>query len=474
MSQPNILWICTDQQRWDTLGCHGNSWTHTPNLDQLASQGITFSNAYCQNPTCTPSRASFLTGRYPSTTRDRCNGRSISENEMLITRHLANHGYRCGLSGKLHLSCCHPSVTKDTERRIDDGYQVWDWSHDPATPHIGNAYRNWLHQQGIEFQTPDWSGTTLVRQGMPVEHHHTTWCADRAIDFINHTSGDKPWLFSLNIFDPHQPFDAPVSCMDRYISRLNEIPLPDYISGELEHTTHWQREHHKLNIRYSYDSISDWEHRLIRASYWAMVDLIDIQVGRVLDTLRSTGQDQNTIIIFMSDHGEMLGDHGIYLKGPYFYQQLAKVPLIIKGPGITPRSQCDGLVELVDLVPTLLDMTETPHYAGIQGKSFLSYLNGGVQQCNHRPDIFCEYHYADLEEDGLAQCSMIFDSRYKLCINHTRPVEGELYDLQADPGEHHNLWSRPEYSELQTRLLIRLCNRMAYLSDPLPRVAAPW
>ena len=129
--RPNILWICTDQQRYDTLGCMGNPWVQTPNLDRLAQRGALFERAYCQSPVCTPSRASFLTGRYPRTTRCRQNGQSIPEDEVLVTRLLADAGYSCGLSGKLHLSPCHPSVAPTGERRIEDGYAEVHWSHTP-------------------------------------------------------------------------------------------------------------------------------------------------------------------------------------------------------------------------------------------------------------------------------------------------------------------------------------------------------
>ncbi|MCK4298614.1 MAG: sulfatase-like hydrolase/transferase [Planctomycetes bacterium] len=125
MNSPNILWICTDQQRFDTLGCYGNRFVHTPNVDRLAQTGVLFEHAYCQNPVSTPSRASFLTGRYPRTTRCRQNGQSIPQDEVLITRLLADAGYTCGLSGKLHLSACHPSVCPVTERRTDDGYPLY-------------------------------------------------------------------------------------------------------------------------------------------------------------------------------------------------------------------------------------------------------------------------------------------------------------------------------------------------------------
>src|SRR5919106_5597773 len=148
--RPNILWICSDQQRHDTLGCYGNRWVNTPRLDALASQGLIFRDAFAQSPACTPSRASFLTGRYPRTCRTRQNGADIPDDEVLVTQLLADAGYHCGLAGKLHLRACHPSVCPQHESRIDDGYTEFYWSHHPEDdwPLPAHDYAEWIHAQG--------------------------------------------------------------------------------------------------------------------------------------------------------------------------------------------------------------------------------------------------------------------------------------------------------------------------------------
>ena len=148
---PNILWVCTEQQRWDTLSAYGNTFVATPVADRLAEYGVLLLHAYCQSPTCTPSRVSFMTGRYPRTTRCRQNGQDIPENELLDTRLLKDRGYICGLVGKLDLSACHYSVTKGTERRIDDGYDVVHWSHDHSANRPTNDYHHWLRDQGVSY-----------------------------------------------------------------------------------------------------------------------------------------------------------------------------------------------------------------------------------------------------------------------------------------------------------------------------------
>ena len=171
--RPNILWLCTDQQRFDTIQSLGNPLVRSPNVDRLVEEGVTFTQAYCQSPVCAPSRASFLTGRYPRTTGCRQNGQMIPENEVLISRMLADVGYRCGLAGKLHLASCSDGKV---EARIDDGYHDFYWSHHPQPDWEENAYTQWLKSKGKTWEEL-YTGraTGYVKEGIPAEYHQTTW-----------------------------------------------------------------------------------------------------------------------------------------------------------------------------------------------------------------------------------------------------------------------------------------------------------
>lgn len=476
--RPNILWICTDQQRWDTLGSAGNSWTHTPNLDALAAGGAVFDAAYAQSPVCTPSRASFLTGRYPRTTGARQNGQSLPGDEVLLTRTLAESGYVCGLAGKLHLSAAHWSVSAGTEARVADGYSAFHWSHHPDPDWPTNEYTNWLRGRGKSYHTPFLEGSSHVMRGMSEEDHQSTWCADKAIDFIDaHEDFDHPWLFSVNIFDPHHPFDPPQEYLRRYLDRLDEIPLPAYEEGELEEKPVFQRIDHEGayggNEDFAYPRMTAREHRLVRAAYWAMCDLIDVQVGRMLRALDRTGQRENTIVVFSTDHGEMLGDHGIYLKGPYFYEQAVRVPLIVSCPAhVLPGRRDSDLVELLDLAPTLLEAAGLPGSPAMQGRSLWPSLTGRGTPAPPRQDVYCEYYNAmPWHRDPAPQATMIRTADHKLVTFHGLDT-GELYDLRSDPGEHRNLWDSAQHASVKAELLVRLCDRMAWTVDPLPaRVA---
>lgn len=477
--RPNILWICTDQQRWDSLGCYGNGFVRTPVIDSLAERGVVFEHCYSQSPVCTPSRASFLTGRYPRTTRCRQNGQDIPSDEVLVTKMLSDAGYVCGLSGKLHLSACNPEACKDTERRIDDGYSFFAWSHDPFDQWTGNQYQNWLKGLGKRASYTLHPKSKWVCTGPPPELTQAAWCADRAIDFISDRSRDSaPWLMSVNPFDPHHPFDPPEACLKRYEGILDQIPLPNYVDGELETKPAYQMvDHHGAYGRPGRWPAADMtpdDHRVIRAAYWAMCDNMDAQVGRVLDALEKTGQSENTIVIYTSDHGEMLGDHGIYCKGPYFYDCAVRVPLIISWPEVIKPGRSAALVELADLAQTILDAAGLEHHPGMQGRSLWPMLSGDAGRDRHRDDVYCEYYNA-CERPGGPQphLTMIRTASHKLAVDHTSAF-GELYDLERDPNESVNQWSNREYSELKSGLLVRLCNRMAWTVDPLPERRAPW
>lgn len=450
----------------------------TPAIDRLAQQGVLLVNAFCQSPVCTPSRAGFLTGRYPRTTRARQNGQSIPADEVLVTKLLADAGYCCGLSGKLHLSPCHDSVAPRRERRIDDGYAVFHWSHDPSPRWPTNEYHLWLREKGVQYRVEPFAGSRFVKAGMHEDHHHTTWCVEKAITFIEaNAHRERPWLFSLNIFDPHFAFDPPVAYLQRYLNRLHDLPLPTFVPGELDDKPVFQRMDHEGRGGqgvWKWQEMTDEDHRLVRAAYWAMCDLIDVQVGRLLKALERSRQSQNTLAIFMSDHGEMLGDHGLYLKGPFFYEPAVHVPLILSWPGMLRGDRrIASLVELTDLAPTLLDAAGLPLYPGMQGRSLWPLLTG-VTEDRHREDVYCEYLNAmPVHREPVANATMVRTTRYKLVAAHGQET-GELYDLRADPSESHNCWDDDSYRTVKIEMLQRLCDRMAWTADPLPGREAPF
>lgn len=470
-SPPNILWICTDQQRYDTIGALGNKRIRTPHVDGLVRHGVSFTQAYCQSPVCTPSRASFLTGRYPRTTRCRQNGQQIPETEKLISRLLADAGYRCGLAGKLHLASC---AAGRVEQRIDDGYDVFHWSHHPQPDWEENAYTQWLAEQGKTWEEL-YTGpaSPYVKQGVPAEYHQTTWCTNMALDFIRQNAG-RPWMFSWNCFDPHHPFDPPPEYLQRYDPA--DMPLPAVGPEDPENKSSYQRRDavwaHNEPDYFDVAGMTDDDRRLVTAAYYAMIELIDDQVGRMLEALEQTGQADNTLVIFMSDHGEMLGDHGIYLKGPHFYDQAVRVPLVMRWPGhFQENLQADALVELVDLAPTLLEAAGLEVPERMQGRSLLPILAGEADPHRHRDAVYSEYYNAWTHRHAYG--TMLRTDRAKIVVYHGSD-EGELYDLRSDPGEFTNLWHDPAASELKLGLLKQAFDASIWTLDPEPPRLGPF
>ncbi|QDU41510.1 Choline-sulfatase [Maioricimonas rarisocia] len=467
----NILWICSDQQRFDTIRSLGNSRIRTPNIDRLVENGVSFNQAYAQSPVCTPSRASFLTGRYPRTTRCRQNGQSIPEEERLVPRLLADRGYRCGLSGKLHLASCSDGKVED---RIDDGYHEFHWSHHPQPDWPENAYQQWLSAKGVRWEDlyagPE---TGYVKEGVPAQYHQTTWCAEMAENFIR-THTDRPWLFSVNMFDPHHPFDPPAEYLRRYDPA--DMPSPKFRPGELEGKPSFQQlDHvwaHNTPGYIDVASLTDDDHRRLRAAYYAMVELIDDQVGRMVQALEETGQLDRTLVIFMSDHGEMLGDHGIYLKGPHFYDEAVRVPLMLSCPQrIESGLQSEALVELVDLAPTLMELAGYEATPGMQGKSLVPICTGQADPGHHRDFVYSEYYNSWTH--SRAYGTMLRTRTEKIVVYHDSEP-GELYDLERDPDEFVNLWDDPKATEMKLRMLRQAFDASVLSMDPLPERRGPF
>ncbi len=471
-SHPNILWICTDQQRYDTIHALGNGHIRTPNLDRLVAEGVAFTRAYSQSPICTPSRACFLTGRYPSTIHVNRNGNATFPDDVpLVTRTLADVGYDCGLVGKLHLSAANGRV----EIRPDDGYRVFKWSHHPTPetfwPTEQHAYQKWLHDQGIEWDAvygaqavSGWTRQTSYRPGIAAQYHQTTWCANETIAHMLQPR-QGPWLMSVNPFDPHPPFDPPAE----YLARMDvdNMPRPLFQQSELQSQLAFAGIDHQTESPLSPE---DYDARRMIAAYYAQIELIDDQVGRMLDALESSGQRENTIVIFTSDHGEMLGDHGLVLKGCRFYEGAVHVPLIISWPGrFCQGLRSDALVELADIVPTLLDVVDLPMSENIHGMSLRPILCGQADPGVHHDIVRCEYHDA-LDRPFASHANMIRDGRYKLIVYHGHAI-GELYDLQEDPHEFRNLWDEPSALSLKHELLKELFDAVMLATDEgQPRV----
>ena len=386
-----------------------------------------------------------------------------------MTKLFQDAGYECGLIGKLHLS----SAAEGWEKRTDDGYGLFKWSHHPMPtmdPEF-HAYHRWLEdEKGVDAKALYEPLRSFCCDGVPAELHQTTWCTEMAKRFIDTNKG-RPWLLSINPFDPHPPFDPPKEYRDRIDPKT--LPGPLFQQSDIERQKAFRDicqqsvealdpnceneqpapgERQENTATYPPNSFNGRE---VMAAYYAMIELIDDQFGRLVDYLEEVGELDNTIIIFHSDHGEMLGDHGLLYKGCRFFEGLVHVPLIFSWKGqFKAGLRSDALVELVDLAPTILDAAgiDTPYY--MQGKSLLDILTGKVDPGFHKSSVVCEFNDAlgSARESKPTHATMNFDGRYKSIVYHGHDL-GELFDLQEDPGEFVNLWDDPEAQDLKLRLL---------------------
>jgi len=383
-----------------------------------------------------------MTGMYPSRVHNTRNGNdTFPEHPPLISKLLADSGYDCGMVGKFHLQ----SSGHRTEPRLDDGYSFWRFSHAPRDDWSeGHDYADWVREQGGDLDT-----LRNHEDRVPTEFHQTTWGTERSLEFIG-KERSEPWLLNVNIYDPHPPFIPPKSYADRFDAA--DMPGPYFQQSDLAQ----QEKLREIDFQGDVLDPAGHDAHAMQARYYAMIAQIDDQFARILQKLEETGQRENTVIIFTSDHGESLGDHGLMWKGCRFYEGLVRVPLIISWPGqFVAGHQANGLVELLDLSATVVELAglEQPEY--MQGRSLVPVLRGEQSGDHLRDFVRCEYFDAlDPHFTGGSGtfATMHRTQRYKLTVYHGHGL-GELYDLQEDPWEFNNLWDDPAHQAIRAQLI---------------------
>ncbi|GIX07520.1 MAG: arylsulfatase [Candidatus Poribacteria bacterium] len=341
--RPNIWLIMTDQQRADTIGALGNPVIQTPTLDRLCAEGTAFTSAYCASPVCVASRCSLVLGEYPHQTGCTANTPMPLERRSMMER-LQEAGYQTHGVGKMHFS---------PRPRFLWGFESRDYSEEGASG--DDDFVRYLAQQGyghIVAPHGERSEYYYIPQPsqLPAERHHTAWCADRSIQFLQSRDRSRPFFLWTSFIKPHPPFENPVPWNRLY--RAVEMPLPFVPPDYQELWTYWTR----FQNRYKYrDQGVDWNLiRTMRAAYYGAISFIDYQVGRVLAELERQGVLDQTLILFTSDHGEMLGDYHAYGKRSML-DPAVRVPLVVRFPDRFPAGRrVEAPVSLIDLLPTIL------------------------------------------------------------------------------------------------------------------------
>ncbi|MBT3287264.1 MAG: sulfatase-like hydrolase/transferase [Victivallales bacterium] len=479
MGQPNILLITSDQQRWDCMGIH-NPHVRTPNLDRLAATGIAYDRAYTPNPTCTPARCSVLTGHYPSRHGCYCIGTNLPADYPTVPARLQEHGYYTALLGKAHFTSCLDPESFESAPHIhnEEFFRSWNgpfYGFEHAELVIGHSvekhacgmhYGIWLKDQGVDMDRHfgNWEYADYGVWDLPEEFHNSKWTADITIGAIDRAQEqDRPFLLWASFQDPHNPCFVP----QPWASMYDDMELPElgYAEGEMDGKPpiyqhkidtnafggpdqFGRQNWHPTNTSQSINMTPERTRELTKL-YYGMVSLMDHHIGRILDALDERGLADNTIVIFTSDHGDYLGNHGLWWKGLPAYDDVLRVPMIVRHPDCeTPGVRSDAMQSLVDLGTTFLSL------AGLVPEA----LQQGVVQTPSwsRADAVCrDWALAESRPTDSDFMEKVFYSEdYKLVVYHEIEY-GELYDMASDPEQRINLYDLPEHADLRTRLLRR-------------------
>ena len=481
--RPNILFIMTDQQRFDGLGANGNALLKTPNLDRLASESANFQYAFVQAPVCVPSRITWFTGRYPHAHRNRVNYTPLKKDEILLPKILRDAGYRTGVVGKLHLT---PGTAEEARRNgfdevlLHDGvsprndlsdYFAWQQENDPS------GRKNY---RALARNVPP--GENPYRAVIDAKYTDTAWTGLKSREMLARLAeGEAPFFLFASWWKPHSPFEVPVPYDSMYDDV--EFPLPPAMTAEdiglLPPPL--RKLILRSGARYEIDRTRlQWIYR----SYYAAISHIDVEVGLLLEALEKTGRADNTIVIFSTDHGDQLWSHGVVGKN-VFFEESVRIPFLFKFPGRVKPGKYGELIETTDLVPTLCELTGVPEPKHVQGRSFAPLVTGrryqpreAVFSENIIPEVITGHrlNFPFEKGKGIAgirhpDAKMVRTRKWKL--NYYPEGYGELYDLEKDPGETKNLYGGPKtqdvVADLKGRLLDWLIN-----SSETEQIAERW
>ena len=482
--KPNILFILTDQQRQDSMRAYGNNWIKTPNLDKLADKSFVFENAYVTQPVCTPARASIMTGLYPYATGLQRNNIPLSRDIKTIGDMIDDEYYNAHM-GKWHLG---------DDMTAQHGFDTWEAVEDFQRVRITRKeyryqeapYNQWLRDHGIEppsmsVSYEGWVGVAELTE----DQTQAGFLGHKASEFIREfpegDHADQPWMLYVNFFEPHPPYTGPLN--DLYDPDQIEVgpgfrvrPDSGSLVNRLRSDYYMGGGNNPLGEAGGdiHDTTTEEGFRKLRAQYFANVTLVDTQLGKIFESLEDSGQADNTIIVFTSEHGEMAGDHGM-LEKRSLYEEASNVPFLLHVPWLNKDKQTRvaGSVGQVDLVPTLLDLSGSEIPDHIEGKSLRPVLRGEEDLSDN--DVFIQWNGMGDRNLGSPDINrmvsipwrgVVTGDRWKL--NLSPGDQCELYDLNTDPAELNNLFNNPEHIDRIRQMAARIRIWQDETGDDMP------
>ena len=526
-NRPNFLLIITDQHRADHLNCYGNRVVRTPSIDRLAAAGTRFERFYVATPICMPNRATLMTGRMPSLHGARQNGIPLSLSATTFVDVIREAGYETALIGKGHLQSINgnrptigmpddnpslaapPDHLREAEKGLTEHGRydqelpsTWEREPDfePTLPYYGfkhvelaighgdkvaGHYVRWLKERhpepdslrGPQNQLPGngYAAPQAWRTRVPEELYPTAYVAERTMKFLENysrTDRARPFFIQCSFPDPHHPFTPPGRYWDMYDPAAITLP-PSFHRGERAIPPHLQalydeRAQNKSNRDGQRAfAITEREAREAIALTYGMITMVDDAIGSILGWLKTLRLDEDTVVIFTSDHGDFMGDHQLLLKGALHYRGLVRVPFIWSDPNVETQGLVNrGLCGTIDIARTILCRAGLRGYNGIQGMNLMRAVSGG--DTGHDSLIIEEHQrrgYMGFKNNFRARSLITADRRLTL---YEGADWGELYDLVKDPEEMNNLWNEPAAREIRGELMEILARRMMELADSSP------
>ena len=511
--RPNFLFIITDQQRADWLGCYGHPVLKTPNIDSIAARGTVFENFHVASPVCMPNRASLLTGRYPSLHGLRYNGCTLPTNTNTFVNVLADAGYHTAAIGKSHLqpftAMAPMGKTAEEIGEMPEAWQVErvkDYEEEPAnyqgatrydiklpyygyqhvdmvTSHgdqCGGHYGQWFKENAPDWKAlhdpenqlaHDYSCPQAYRTPIPEDLYPTAYIRDRAIDYITSCADENAPFFTFVSFpDPHHPFNPPGKYWDMYNPNDFEVSLPYDAHKNPTPPMQWLHKNWKgdggQTTPQTAMMLDDQQIKEAMALTAGMMAFIDDAVGDIIAALEVSGQLDNTVICYNADHGDYMGDYNMLLKGALPFRSITRVPFIWSDPDARRQTRSDALCSTVDLAATILDRAGLKPFNGNQGQSFLPAIKA---QDGLRHEALIEYNDGGkrLGFEEPARVRSLVTAEWRLTIYRDQDW-GELYDLKADPNETDNLWDTADHQDTRAHLTNRLAHHLIAQMDESP------
>jgi arylsulfatase A-like enzyme len=460
--KPNLLFIWTDEQRRDTMAVYGNQRIHAPNLNMLASECLIFKKAYCSQPVCTPSRSSIMTGLWPHATECFNNNIPVPKETRCFPELLSDPDYRTGYFGKWHLGDeVFAQHGFEEWAAIEDGYAK-GFSKD-RDPDAKSAYWHFLKDLGYEPDTESGKFSRDFAVHRPIEHCKPKFLELRACDFLRRHK-NEPFILHVNFLEPHMPFYGPLNnehAPEEVIIPPNfEDPLEDNepLRYRLIRENLFQNGFGKLPLK----TEADW--RRLTANYWGLVTQVDLSVGAILAQLDALGLADNTIVVYTSDHGDMMAAHRMLAK-TVLYEESSGIPWMLRIPAQGKKQvEINQPVSQIDMAPTLLDLMGRPDPSTLPGHSLVPLMKGEKAEEDH---VYIEWNPPDkvsipddlpptLSREAVEQAllsssrTVVSPDGWKLTLG--KGDKSQLFDLNKDPYETTNLFDSPAQREVISRL----------------------